>query len=125
MASFKKYERLTGSRQIEKLFDRTGTTFKFFPLLFIIRQLTFSDEVSVKALISVSKKRLPRAVDRNCVKRRIRAIHQTHKLSLTKSIEQRGSCGVGIVYLTDSVLDSKEIDKAYLKFLKKIDATDS
>jgi ribonuclease P protein component len=125
MASFKKHERLTGARQIEKLFDRTGNTFKSYPLMFIVRNLEFDDQSKLKVVISVSKKRFSKAVDRNLIRRRIRAIHQLFKSDLTTNLEQRGSCGVGIVYLSNSIQEHKVIEDAYKNLLVQLNEINS
>ena len=78
MHTFKKEERLCNKELIDELFH-SGSSFLCYP--FKVSWL-YADELSVypvKVLLSVSKKRFKRAVDRNLIKRRMREAYRLHK----------------------------------------------
>jgi ribonuclease P protein component len=77
-----KEERLSLKRQIEQLFS-VGHSFIAYPIRIVYRPLT-SDEPPVTAiLVSVSKRRFKRAVDRNRIRRLLREVYRLNKGWLT------------------------------------------
>ncbi|MGF1564685.1 MAG: ribonuclease P protein component [Flavobacteriales bacterium] len=78
--TFRKEERLTHRREIETLF--TGAkAYKDYPFLLLVRSVPVAD-APVKVVISVSKRRIRRAHDRNRVKRLIREAWRHEKGAL-------------------------------------------
>jgi ribonuclease P protein component len=78
--TFRKEERLTHRREIESLF--TGAkAYKDYPFLLLVSSVPVAD-APVKVVISVSKRRIRRAHDRNRVKRLIREAWRHEKGAL-------------------------------------------
>ncbi|MBI1306503.1 MAG: ribonuclease P protein component [Bacteroidetes bacterium] len=119
MASFSKNERLTGARNTGLLFDKGSSSFRVFPLLYIVRPMNFTDGANCKSLISVSKRRFKKAVDRNLLKRRIRAVHQENKEQFYHLLADGESVALGILYNTSEICDYRTLEKSYQKFLRK------
>ena len=74
LETFKKQERLCSDTAIETLF-KGGRKVRAFPFLAICLKRESSDPARI--LISVAKKRFHHAVDRNSVKRKVRAAYRT------------------------------------------------
>jgi len=77
MNTFKKEERLIQKKLIDKLYS-LGKSFINYPLLFAYYELSNS-KIPAQILITVSKKRIKKAIERNLIKRRIREAYRIHK----------------------------------------------
>lgn len=75
--SLNRDERLRLKRQIECLFEQ-GQPLRSFPVRVIWTDIPY-DGVDARMLVSVPKKHFKHAVDRNLVKRRIRAAYREYK----------------------------------------------
>ncbi|WP_133639399.1 ribonuclease P protein component [Sphingobacterium paludis] len=80
--TFTKEERLCSKRHIDGLFHN-GSSFVIYPYRVVF--LTLKDQSSaipVQCIISVSKRRFKKAVDRNTLKRRMREAYRLQKHTL-------------------------------------------
>ena len=103
-----KYERICKENDIQALFDK-GEGFSVYPfrVVFLFRH-DVSRPVTVRLLVSVSKKRFHHAIKRNCVKRLIRESWRRNKASLYEICEKDNiSVDVALVY-TATVIHSYE-----------------
>jgi ribonuclease P protein component len=106
---FSKVDRLCSSRRIESLFLE-GERFYEFPFK-AIWQEDNTLETALKIAVSVPKKRLPNASQRNHVKRLIREAYRTQKPSLLNSLQQKNkSINLMLVYTLPSILSFTEIE---------------
>lgn len=111
---FPKAERLAGKKKIEELF-KDGSSFFLHPILVKYQPVGNS---STRVLISVPKKKLRRAVDRNKVKRRIREAYRLNKHLL--SPEPAQAFHVAFIYQDTSVLPYAEIEQKIVILLKRL-----
>ena len=74
----------------------------------------------VEVLISVPKKRLHHAVDRNRVKRQIREAYRLQKHLLTVIIPQEQTVDIAFVWLSDKLLPSAEVNSRMKNLLERI-----
>lgn len=72
--TFKKQERLCSETAIETLF-KSGVKVRAYPFLAVCQKRESSDPARI--LISVAKKRFHHAVERNSIKRKVRAAYRT------------------------------------------------
>lgn len=84
--TFRKEERLTHRGEIEAIFAG-AKAYKDFPFLLLVRRVA-TDESPVKVVISVSKRRIRRAHDRNRMKRLIREAWRHEKGPLYEVLSQ-------------------------------------
>jgi ribonuclease P protein component len=77
-----KEERLSLKRQIEQLFS-VGHSFIVYPIRIVYRPLTADEPPVTAILVSVSKRRFKRAVDRNRIRRLLREVYRLNKGCLT------------------------------------------
>lgn len=88
--TFRKEERLTHRREIEALFTN-AKAYKDYPFLLLVRTVA-DNEVASKVVISVSKRRLRHAHDRNRVKRLIREAWRHEKPLVNTALQAHQRC---------------------------------
>ena len=114
--TFKKNERITGEKRIESLFSN-GQSFVAYPMRVIFAKSSSSDDLPpVSVLISVPKKRIKSAVQRNRIKRLIRETYRLNKHLITT--EENCRLDVAFVYVKDELSDYATVEKGMLKALK-------
>lgn len=116
-----KRERLHGKSQISRLFTK-GNTFYIYPFKVIYLTETSDEPERPKILISVSKKNLKKAVDRNKVKRLVREAYRTNKALLFE--ESRSSLLFGLIYTAKTILSYTEIEKKIILILHRLKEQD-
>ena len=126
---FKKSERLYLRSQVQQLFEK-GKSFKVFPFRVVF--LIHSDNKngkdaplspSIELLISVSKHRFKKAVDRNRIKRLIRESYRRHegRHLLYKEINTPPlHLNFAIIVLTQSLPTFSEVDLAMGRVLCRL-----
>ena len=115
----KKTERLCSKKAIDTLFTGTDSkSLSAYPIRAVYRH---TEEAGFRILVSVSKKRLRHAVDRNRVKRQLREAYRLNK-HLLPSIGDTGSGGMDIafIWLTDQHKPSQLITAKMISLLRKI-----
>ncbi|WP_026899304.1 ribonuclease P protein component [Daejeonella oryzae] len=78
MYTFNKEERLCSKKLLEKLFH-SGSSFLLYPYRIVWLAEKFAADVPAQVVISVSKRKFKKAVERNLIKRRIREIYRLNK----------------------------------------------
>lgn len=105
-----KVERLDKKKIIEKMFAGGSRSFSVFPLRVVylpVEEL----EADASILISVSKRRLKRAVKRNRVKRQIREAYRVNKHELLNIlVERKCRLAIAFIYLSDQLVESSIIE---------------
>ncbi len=116
-----KKEKLCSNTAINMLFQPGGTSQAMlaYPLRAVWRQ---NDgrycDAPMQFLISVPKKRLHHAVDRVMIRRRIREAYRLNHHNYT--LPNDAKIDVAFIYIANSLLPYKTIEKAVKKILKNI-----
>jgi len=118
--TFPKNEKLCGEIRIGKLFAE-GEAFIVYPLRIVYKLSTEVQDVPVKVLISVPKKKIKKAIHRNRIKRQIKEAYRLNKTTLIESCREHGlSLQLAITYLSDKSLDYKLIEEKIKQVLTKM-----
>ncbi len=88
MSRFKKSERLSGVKNIYVLFSK-GISFYIQPFNVIYHTEFDESDPFCKLLVAVPKKKIPKAVDRNKIKRLIRESYRMQKNEINDLLYQR------------------------------------
>lgn len=121
-AHFKKSERVVSQKLIDELFDSGNTnSMVAFPLrvVYMAKQLT-DDSEPAQVLISVPKRRLHHAVDRNRAKRLIREAYRLNKQLLNAQDRQ---FIIAFLWISDTLAPTPVVASRVRKILKYIAQT--
>ena len=109
MQHLPKQERLHGKIAVNQLFDKSKR-FTVYPLrVHYTQQPTIAHS---RMLISIPKRLIKHATDRNLLKRRIREAYRANKPTQTIDI--------AFVYMSNEIASSEQIEKAIQKAINKI-----
>lgn len=118
--NFGKEYKLCSKIQIDQVFA-SGFRISQFPLQALVLSTIFSETIPFKVLISVPKKRIKKAVDRNYVKRLLREVIRKNKLNLeTFLIQQNIQLAICIVYSTSEEMNYSELETKINKLFNKL-----
>jgi ribonuclease P protein component len=116
--TFSKEERLSWKRYIDQLFAQ-GQSFVAFPLRVIFLSSNEALPARSSILISVSRKKIKRAVKRNRIKRQIRESYRLRKPELIASLEAKGKhLLVTFLYLDNEFHTFQQMEKAMSKAIR-------
>lgn len=93
---FRKSERLCSRTLIRQLFSPQGKSLAAYPLRVVWMPVETAGEVRVQVMVSVSKRRLRHAVDRNRAKRLVREAYRLNKHLL---LDKLGDRRLAVVFL--------------------------
>ena len=120
MFKFPKKQKLCGEKVIERLFAN-GKSISEKPFRAIWNFEKNNDQVFVKSLIVVSKKRLKLAVERNVVKRRIKEAYRLQKKKLECFLEGTNQqLNLAIIYQEEEILDYKTLEEKINLLLSRL-----
>ena len=120
MFQFPKKQKLCGEKVIERLFAN-GKSISEKPFRAIWNFEKNNDQVCVKSLIVVSKKRLKLAVERNVVKRRIKEAYRLQKKQLECFLESTNQqLNLAIIYQQEEILDYKTLEEKINLLLSRL-----
>lgn len=113
-----KEERLSRKRDVDQLFAK-GRTFVAFPLRVIYLIVKEEFLVPSSFLVSVSKKRFKRAVDRNRVKRQMREAYRVRKHELLEVLTGSDRrIWIAFLYMDKEIYPQVKIEKAMEKAIQ-------
>lgn len=120
MQTFKKPERLRSKKLIDRLFDQ-GRVFKIYPFKVIWLDIKTESPFPVQVLMSVSKRNLRRAVDRNKIKRRIREAYRKHKNLINDYLLSKDKqCIIGFLHSGKEMTKYKDLEQKIIVILERL-----
>ena len=120
MQTFNKDERLSVEKIIDKLFSE-GKSFLIYPYRVVWLEHDHGTKYPVQILISVSKKKFKRAVDRNLIKRRTREAYRKNKSSFYKFLNNKNkNCTFALIYTSNEIALYKEIEQKIISILQRL-----
>jgi len=117
--ALRKTNRLKKRKSIENVF-LSGKSYNDFPLRFVWREYQDSN-FFFKSTISLSKKRINKAVDRNYIKRIVSENIRLNLAQFNEIIEKKGiSLDLIIVYLSNNSTDFSTVHTKVKSFIEKL-----
>ena len=117
--TFTKAERISIQREINLLFNE-GQSFMAYPLRVIYVQKRPYSGANCSVLISVPKKRLKQAVDRNRIKRLIREAYRINKHSFIEHLQEDSGFLIAFVYVGNGMATCFDIEPAVKKIIETL-----
>lgn len=111
--AFRREERLKSRKTIEHLFS-DGKSFGQYPLRLIYApKVEKKGEALVQIAVSVPKRKFPRAVHRNRIKRQVKEAWRLHKHVLYQKLsDEDRQFGFMLIYTAREALDYAQIEQA-------------
>jgi ribonuclease P protein component len=115
--TFKKKERIFKQKEMDFLFEK-GLSFIAYPLRVVYISRQSVSDVEAAVLISVPKKKMKRAVNRNRIKRLIRDAYRLNKQLLLPSLQEKGQeLLIGFLFVGNELPDWQTVEAAVIKAL--------
>ena len=120
--SLKSHERLKSKKQIGQLFDNGKSQFVYpFKLFFFIETQETQEDWPVKFSVSIPKKKIKGAVQRNLLKRRTREAYRLHKLPLDAAFSKNQyKISLMFVYLEKEIKKYDVLEKSIIKHINEL-----
>lgn len=112
---FPKSEHLCLQRDIDALFAHPDGRASAWPLRLVWRQ---ADEGPCKMLVSVAKRHLRHAVDRNMAKRQVREHYRLNKFLLQTSDALPEGLHLAFIWMADAPVNAERVEKSVTHLLK-------
>jgi ribonuclease P protein component len=120
---FRKNERLKSKKQINKLFTE-GDTFFSYPFKVYYLYDGEKEDQGARVLVSVSKKKFKKAVDRNRIKRIVREAFRKNKAVLYDYLQENNkSLWLGLIYSGETILSYQETERKLILILQRLTKT--
>lgn len=121
--TLKKEERICSKKLIEQLFNGgTARSMSSFPLRAVYMRVPLTSEPLARMMISVPKKHLKHAVDRNRVKRQVREAYRKNKELILQPMATHKNEGlvVSFIWMENQLRDSQSVEQHVVELLKRI-----
>ncbi len=107
---FKKYERLTRKKNIDKLFSE-GKHLYIYPLHIIYLTINESQSYPARVLFCVSRKKFKKAVKRNLIRRRMKEAYRKNKHILYQHLYLHNKkLFIAFIYDSQEIFDYKYLE---------------
>lgn len=120
--TFKKSERLTDKKLINKLFDKGNGVINQFPFRVLVQFVNQPHwEYPAQLVIPVSKRVIKLSVQRNAIKRQIRELYRLQKHTIYAQLQnQQLQMAIAITFVGKTKLPHYQLNLAFEKLLVKL-----
>jgi len=118
--SFGKAEHLCLTKDIESLFAEGIHSPSVYPLRAVYRRIKPGGKPAIKVLLSVPKRKLRRAVDRNRTKRLLREAYRHHKDLLPAILTPDEGLHIAFLWFSDRTWPAAKVETQMVKLLQRI-----
>lgn len=120
MFKFPKKQKLCSETVIKEMFSN-GKSFTTSALRLVWKVDDNQDEVAVKSIIVVPKKKIRLAVKRNIIRRRMKEAYRLHKIELENMLKNRGlHLSIAIIYQKGKILPYKTLEEEIKLILERL-----
>lgn len=117
---FTKKERVIGEKRIETLFAK-GKSFISYPFRVVFHEMECDKKPSLSILISIPKRRLKTAVDRNRMKRLTREVYRLNKHQfINRELLENKHVDVAFIYVADKLCEYATVEKGIQKAFREL-----
>ena len=114
--SFGRTQKLKSKKLIDQLFTE-GRSLKSFPLKLVYLPIPNSESSELRTAVSVPKKLIKTAVQRNRIKRLMREVFRKNKYLVTKELPS--SYAFMFIYISRDEISYEKIEASMIKILNK------
>lgn len=119
--ALKKSERLCGENHITQLYTKGNRGFTRFPFRFTWFVIQNSTNAGAEILVSVSKRKIAVATNRNKVKRILKELYRLHKQPImVVTARKQIKVAIGINYIPNEPIDYRKIQPAFELAIKQL-----
>ena len=120
MFEFPKKQKLCSETIIKEMFS-DGKSFKTPAVRLVWKEDNNYDEVTVKSIIVVPKKKIRIAVKRNIIRRRMKEAYRLHKIELEKMLKFKNiQLSIAIIYQKENILSYISVEEEIKLILARL-----